>query len=90
MSFLCNENCVMMKKSAINLLEMVARCGNGGEGKEIRARVEAGKFAAFRIPAKSNIAKRSVEEDLGVGFSAPVGGTNGAESHRFNGPASSR
>lgn len=79
-----------MNKSLMNLLEMMARCGNGSEGKEIRARVEAGKFAAFRIPAKSDIAQRSVEEDLGIGFSALVGGTYGAESHRFNDAVSSR
>lgn len=79
-----------MNKSLTNLLEMMARCGNGGEGKEIRARIEAGKFAAFRIPAKSDIAQRSVEEDLGIGFSAPVRGTYGAESHRFNNAISSR
>ena len=60
---------------------MVARCGYGGEGKEI---------AGFRIPAETDIAKGFVEGNLGVGLVAIVGGTNGAESHRFHDTASSR
>lgn len=66
---------------------MRARVGYSCKREEIRARVEADEFTAFGIPAKPDIAQGGVEKDLGVGFSALIGGTNGAKNDRFNGPS---
>lgn len=67
---------------------MGAGIGDCGEGEEIRARIEADELAASGIPSETDIAQSGVEEDLGIGFLALVGGPNGAESHRFNDPSS--